>query len=124
MERLKCKACSSYGMVPMKVQVKGEDVTLPGGKQESLFYTCHVCGDNWLSIKETAAYGESRIIFIHQMGISPLLKRVASLEEDQATARQDVGHWSYFLGDDEISEGQWKEKLEDRRRMLKSICTN
>ncbi len=124
MEKLHCKACACYSMVPMEVQVKGDHDPPLSGMQESLFYTCHVCGDNWLSIKETADYGESQITFIHQMGMPPLLKRVARLEGNDEILKLDAGHWSYYIGEDEIPEGLWKEKLQSRRQVLKSICSN
>ncbi|GIV59233.1 MAG: hypothetical protein KatS3mg043_0322 [Rhodothermaceae bacterium] len=124
MEKLICKTCASESMIPVEVQVEGDDLILDGGQQESYFYTCHVCGDNWLSIKETAGDGSCQITFIHQMGMSPLLKRVARVEDPYLAVEEAGSHWSYFMGDDEISEEVWREKLSRRRRILKSICTN
>ena len=40
-----------------------------GGEHEARFFTCHVCGDNWLSVKQTDFGGDCRITFVHQMGM-------------------------------------------------------
>jgi len=53
---------------------------LIGEEQESRFYSCQVCGDNWLSVKEKTADGDCSIMFVHQMGTSPVLKRVAHMD--------------------------------------------
>ena len=35
-----------------------------------------------------------------------------------------VDRWDYFLGDSEVGEGRWRDTLDERRRVLRSICTN
>ncbi|HET6568798.1 MAG TPA: hypothetical protein VFG50_12600 [Rhodothermales bacterium] len=122
MERLKCKACGCYSMMPMEVAVE-EDGDVLGNDQESRFFTCHVCGDNWLSVKETAE-GECQITFIHQMGMEPVLKRVAHMQTPVLLSDNTVEDWDYFLGEDEVLEEEWHEKLTDRRQILKSVCSN
>ena len=124
MERLKCKACSSYSMVPMEVIVKDDDPLQDVGDHESRFYTCHVCGDNWLSVKETNEGALSKITFIHQMGMAPVLKRVAQVHTELILKETTVDSWSYFLDEDEVSRDSWLEKLSSRRKVLKSVCCN
>ena len=122
MERLKCKACSCYSMVPMEVSLESEEVEDPNA--ESKFYTCHVCGDNWLSVREEEEEGESRVTFVHQMGMSPLLKRVAHLQKHMVLKETTIQKWEYFFDDEMIEETKWQAKLAKRRKVLKSICTN
>lgn len=125
MEKLHCKACGSYSMVPMDVVVDGdgENLNLGGDDQESSFYTCHVCGDNWLSVKETGRE-ERRITFVHQMGMSPELKRVGHLESPALVGDDQVNYWEYFMDDEQIGPDVWHDKLVSRRKVLKSICSN
>ncbi|WP_457653889.1 hypothetical protein [Rhodocaloribacter sp.] len=124
MELMRCETCASESMAPVEVMVHDENATPIADEQESYFYTCHVCGDNWLSIKEKREDGDTRITVIHQMGMSPMLKRVGRLEPSFPSAEGTVGHWTYFMDEDEITEDVWREKLSARRRILKSICTN
>lgn len=128
MERLQCKACGSYGMVPVELEPDeaegAEDVLGQAeGDQESRFFTCHVCGDNWLSVRHVER-GDCRITFVHQMGLQPTLKRVAHMDTPIVLNEKTVGAWTYFFGDDEIEEAEWRRRLEGRRRVLRSICSN
>jgi hypothetical protein len=126
MERLQCKACGCYSMVPMEVAVDGEEEEqeILGDEHESRFYSCHVCGDNWLSVKENRGETECRVTFIHQMGMQPTLKRVANMETSVLLKEETVDEWTYFLDDEQVAEHRWRTKLDNRRRILKSICTN
>lgn len=123
MEKLQCKACGSYSMVPMDVVVDEDESSLIGEEQESRFYTCHVCGDNWLSVKETRR-GDCKITFVHQMGMSPELKRIAHMDTHIVVNDDTIDRWEYFLDDEEIGPDAWHEKLVSRRKVLKSICSN
>lgn len=125
MEKLHCKACGSYSMVPMDVVVEEdvEGLDLESDEQESRFYTCHVCGDNWLSVKETQK-GDCKITFVHQMGMSPELKRIAHLDTPLVVNDDTVDHWEYYVDDEQIAPDAWHEKLVSRRKVLKSICSN
>ena len=122
MERLKCKACGCFGMMPVDVIIEDEEQT--GEEPESRFYSCHVCGDNWLSLKEEARVEGAQITFIHQMNVEPVLKRVALLSQTEGLPEQVTGGWSYYLGDEEIAAADWHDTLTSRRQVLKSICTN
>lgn len=144
MEFLKCKACGSYGMVPMDVTLfeesgdEGDSLELRGDLsdefsdqadgdsegEESRFYSCHVCGDNWLSIRKLGNEGDTRITFIHQMGVQPVLRRVGHVEPRVALGDDSVRNWEYFLDETEVEEGEWLGRLADRRKVLKAICTN
>ncbi len=124
MEKLKCKACGCYSMLPVEVTVEEEGTTFEG-EHESHFYSCHVCGDNWLSVKEPGDAGRARVTFIHQMGIEPVLKRTAVLDTETAQPREEAASlWEYYLGDETVDSAAWKEKLVSRRKVLKSICSN
>ena len=122
MERMKCKACGCYSMVPVEVLLDGEEP--PTAEQESRFFTCHVCGDNWLSVKETSHEGNAQVTFIHQMGMEPVLKRIAYLEGPPLVQDDRAEDWVYFIDDEEADEEAWFDRLADRRQMLKSICSN
>ena len=93
-------------------------------EQESAFYTCHVCGDNWLSFREEDEEGECVVTFIHQMGMDPVLKRVAHMETPIVLREETVDRWEYFLDDESVDGSIWFKKLKRRRRLLKSICSN
>jgi len=125
MEKLQCKACGCYSMIPMDVVVDQDEDHERSieADQESRFYTCHVCGDNWLSVKETNA-DDCKITFVHQMGMSPELKRIAHMDTHVVLSDNTIDHWEYFLDDEEITEDDWNEKLTNRRKVLKSICSN
>ena len=128
MKRLQCKTCGCESMVPMQVVSQGEDhdelQALLGNEPESRFYTCHVCGDNWLSVKETTPSGTCTITYVHQMGTSPVLKRVAHMQTEVVVNEETVDHWEYYLDDQHIDGEVWHDKLDERRRILKSICCN
>ncbi len=93
-------------------------------EQETRFFSCHVCGDNWLSIKEVHQDGACKIVFIHQMGATPILKRVADMHTQVVLNHQTVAEWSYFLDDNEVDETEWLHQLDNRRHILKAICSN
>lgn len=97
---------------------------LLGGEQESRFYSCQVCGDNWLSVKEKSASGECTITYVHQMGTSPVLKRVAHMTNTVVIDDENVDEWEYYVGDEPVREEEWRSTLSDRRDILKSVCMN
>ncbi|HLT48211.1 MAG TPA: hypothetical protein VK002_13335 [Rubricoccaceae bacterium] len=123
MERLQCKACGSFSMLPMELQPDDAEEMDLLDEQEARFFTCHVCGDNWLSVRQVEA-GDCRITFVHQMGLQPTLKRIAHLSTPVVVNEDTVEHWDYFCGDDEVDEDEWMDRLGERRRILKSICSN
>lgn len=125
MERLLCKACGSESMLPVQIDEEAEEERdVLADEQESRFFTCHVCGDNWLSVKKTGFGGDCRITFVHQMGMQPTLKRVAHLSTPVVVSEHTVEGWDYFLGDDEVEETVWRRQLDQRRTLLRAICTN
>ena len=124
MERLTCKACGSEGMLPVEIDEDAQEELLPSDEQESRFFTCHVCGDNWLSVKKVERDGDCRITFVHQMGMQPTLKRVAHMTTPVVLNEQTVEGWDYFLGDDEVGEREWRRRLRQRRSLLRAICSN
>jgi len=127
-ERLQCKACGCFSMVPLEVEPDDEgaeeQAELLEPDHESRFFTCHVCGDNWLSVKLVESDGETRITFVHQMGMHPTLKRVAQMSTPAVLARDTVERWDYFFGDDSVAEEEWREVLDRRRFVLRSVCSN
>jgi hypothetical protein len=124
MEKLQCKACGSYSMVPMDVVVEDDEAETPREQErETRFYTCHVCGDNWLSVKETATE-DCTITFVHQMGMQPELKRIAHTDTPVVVSEGTIDRWEYFLDNQLIDADAWHEKLSTRRKILKSICSN
>lgn len=125
MELLQCKACGCHSMVPMELDVEDqEELDVLEGDKESRFYTCHVCGDNWLSIKETEYDGECQVTFIHQMGMEPQLRRIAHMETPVLMNEDAVNHWEYYLDEEPVEKEEWQSTLDERRDILKSICTN
>ncbi len=123
MEYLKCKACGCYSMVPLEVSVENNE-WLHVEDDDSRFYSCHVCGDNWLSVRHVDDNGICQITFVHQMGVEPTLKRVAHLLTQVIIKPETVDHWDYYLDEDEIGEDEWFDRLDARRRTLRAICTN
>ena len=91
--------------------------------QEAQFFTCHVCGDNWLSIREVMA-GDCTVTFVHQMGMKPLLKRVAHMATPIVMNESTVEHWAYYLGDEPVAEDDWRRRLSKRREVLRAVCSN
>lgn len=113
-------------MVPIDVETEtlDEQALLLGADQESRLFTCHVCGDNWLSVRHTKPHGETRITFVHQMGMEPILKRVAVLPSGLVISDEAVENWDYYFDDDCVAEGEWRALLHGRRFVLRSICSN
>ncbi len=109
-------------------EIESEDVSGDDGGdgdgEQSRFYSCHVCGDNWLSIRRFDDLGQSKVTFIHQMGVEPILRRIAHLQAELVLNDRTVDRWEYYLDDDEVAEGEWLDRLEDRRKVLKAICSN
>ncbi len=110
----------------MQVVLDDEDVidNLPGEEQESRFYSCQVCGDNWLSVKQKTADGKCTITFVHQMGTSPVLKRVAYMSNSVVVSDESVEEWEYFKGEEPVAESEWESVLSSRRDTLKATCVN
>lgn len=124
MDRLQCKACGSFSMLPMELEPdEADDFGVHVDEHEARFYTCHVCGDNWLTVRRTDG-DDCRITFVHQMGLQPLLKRTAHMSTPVVLSEDTVEHWDYYLGDDEVGEHAWRDTLDERRRVLRSICSN
>ena len=123
MDRLQCKACGSFSMLPMEVDPGDMDDADVSDDAEARFFTCHVCGDNWLSVRQTDTE-DCRITFAHQLGLQPLLKRVAHLDAPPVLSEASVEHWEYLIGDEPVDEDQWHDELDDRRHVLRSICSN
>lgn len=126
MDRLQCKACGSVSMLPMELDADESDELDEGlafDDQEARFYTCHVCGDNWLSVRRVE-HGDCRVTFVHQMGLQPLLKRTATLSTPVLMTEDAVERWDYFLGEDAVPEQKWRATLSRRREVLRSICSN
>ncbi len=112
----------------MQVVIDAEDdhdvAEVLGEEQESRFYSCQLCGDNWLSVKEKSADGTCTITFVHQMNTSPVLKRIAHMSTPVLINDDTVEEWEYLLGDDPVPEDDWRATLEDRRDVLRAVCTN
>ena len=123
MERLLCKACGAESLLPMEVQADIESEIGPLDEHEAQFFTCHVCGDNWLSVREVQE-GSCTITFVHQMGMKPLLKRVAHMTTPVVLTESTVEQWAYYLGEDEVEEDDWRTRLASRRDVLRSVCSN
>jgi hypothetical protein len=126
MEKLKCKACGCESLRPMQVMVDPDSDTaeLIGEEQESRFFNCQLCGDNWLTVKETTADGDCTIVFVHQMGTSPVLKRIAHMSTHVIVNDDTVDRWEYFLGEESVNEDEWRDTLTDRRETLRAVCVN
>lgn len=126
MEPLLCKTCGCLSMVPMEVIIDPDDLgEAPWSPDaESRFYSCHVCGDNWLTVKEEDQDGEFQVTFVHQMGMEPTLKRVAHMQAPVVVTEEAIDFWQYFVDDEPTDESLWREKLNNRRKILKSICCN
>ena len=111
-------------MLPMDLEPDVlDDAELTLDEQEARFFTCHVCGDNWLTVRRLED-GDCKITFVHQMGLQPLLKRTAHMTTPVVLNEDTIERWDYFLGDSEVGEGRWRATLDERRRVLRSICTN
>ena len=108
----------------MEVAIEDGDGHLYGEEQESRFYSCHVCGDNWLSLKETNDEGNCTVTFVHQMGMSPTLKRIAHMQTPVVLKDDTVDGWHYFVGEEETDQDSWRKELKDRRFELRSMCMN
>ena len=114
-------------MLPMELEPDEADaadlLSALAEDHEARFFTCHVCGDNWLTVRRVEN-GDCKITFVHQMGLQPLLKRTAHMTTPVVLNEDTVEQWEYYLGDDEVAEHRWLDTLEGRRKVLRSICSN
>lgn len=127
MDKMTCKTCGCDSLQPMQVVFEDDETPdeIPfDDAQESRFYSCQVCGDNWLTVKETTDDGSCTLTFVHQMGTSPVLKRVAHMTNTIVVDDENVEAWEYYLGEDQVDESEWHDTLSDRRETLKSTCMN
>ena len=127
MDKLKCKTCGALSMIPIEVAIEedpGDLSALLDHEPESRFYTCHVCGDNWLSVTEQEGGGQCKITLVHQMGMSPVLKRITHTHTLVFRKDEPAADWTYFLDDQEIDQEVWLDKLSKRRQVLRAICMN
>jgi hypothetical protein len=58
------------------------------------------------------------------MGTSPVLKRVAHMDNPLLVSDENVDEWAYYKGDEPIPEEEWYDTLDDRRDTLKATCMN
>lgn len=110
-------------MLPMELQPEDSEEMGLLEEQEARFFTCHVCGDNWLSVRQQEL-SDCSITFVHQMGLQPTLKRVATMSTPVVLTEDTVERWDYYYGDEEVPEDEWLDHLDHRRSILKSICSN
>lgn len=113
-------------MVPVDVEAvnfrDGDEFT--EGDVGSQFFSCHVCGDNWLSMRTTSKSGKPMLVFVHQMGMDPMLKRAGVLRFIYPEDAMVVDDWEYFIGEDAVTEESWRTELDRRRFVLRSTCMN
>ena len=110
-------------MLPMDLEA---DETVELGlldDHEARFFTCHVCGDNWLSVRRQD-HEDCQITFVHQMGLQPLLKRVAHMQTPIVLSEANVDRWDYLIGDEAVPEQEWRDELDERRHVLRACCSN
>jgi RNA polymerase subunit RPABC4/transcription elongation factor Spt4 len=126
-EKLTCETCGCESLRPMQVVLDEEESEvqqLLGEEQESRFYSCQVCGDNWLTVKEKTVDDDCTVTFVHQMGTSPVLKRIAHMDNPLVVSDENVDEWEYYKGDEPVPEEEWHDVLDDRRETLRSTCMN
>jgi hypothetical protein len=58
------------------------------------------------------------------MGTSPVLKRVAHMNNAVVVSDENVEEWEYYKGDQPVAEDEWQNMLDDRRETLKATCMN
>lgn len=122
MHLLTCKACGANAVTPLEMDTR-HGIGPIEGAAEAHFYTCQLCGDNWMSVRR--AEGERPMLtFIHQMGMKPELRRVAQMTNAVLMNEASVEAWSYYLGDDEVGEREWRDALGERRHVLRSVTMN
>ena len=81
-------------MLPMELEPDEADtLDFISDDHEARFYTCHVCGDNWLTVRRVED-GDCRITFVHQMGLQPLLKRTAHMSTPVLLNEDTVERWA------------------------------
>ncbi len=125
MDFLTCKACGTEAVVPVELPPDANFLSEIGQDADEVhFYSCQVCGDNWLSVKRDAVGGACEIEFVHQMGMKPTLRRSALLTNTVVMTEASVDHWSYFFGEAEIEEDDWRDQLDERRHILKATSLN
>ena len=123
MDHLQCKACGSFSMLPMDVEPDEVGALGLDDDSQARFITCHVCGDNWLSVRRVED-DACTVTFVHQMGLQPLLRRTAVMDTPLVMSEDAVDRWDYYFGDETVDEDRWQTRLANRRHVLKAVCSN
>jgi hypothetical protein len=58
------------------------------------------------------------------MGTSPVLKRVAHMDNPLVVSDEHVDEWEYYKGEEPVAEEEWHDVLDDRRETLRATCMN
>lgn len=125
---LLCDTCGARAvhLLPVELHYESDFAADLGGdfdEQESRFHTCQVCGDNWLTVEQVSE-AEKTVTVVHQMGMSPALKRIGAIPAGENLLGTFLGTWEYFLDDEAVAEADWFSNLAERRRMLRSMSLN
>lgn len=119
-EFIECKCCGSEAVAPVEYLEMDDMET--GIGEESVFYTCFVCGDNWTSSKVTEE--DAEIVFVHQIDWFPLLRREIQLPSVTLVNDVDDEDWDYYLGSKNIEQKKWFNVLKRRRDEIKASLVN
>lgn len=117
-----CRACGSRAVRPAPVLLQSSGEESIGGRAESEFFACAVCGDNWLVLSEELDGGEGARTVIHQVEREPLLRKVAHTAG--AVGASNGGSYEYLVGEDVVDPAIWRDLLLDRRLRLRQEALN
>jgi len=117
-----CKCC---GAKALRVQRSSVSTHSFAATKEQKTFQCGLCGDGWVSTLKSApdsTFGR----WLHTPGWEPVLVRTIALDFSPDNLMMEVGdeEWDYYLGDSEVSQGDWFFILEDRRRSMKARLAN
>lgn len=112
-----CPCCGSVAFLKEEVEEPRTNVTL---QQSIHFYSCSVCGHTKQREVVDTVHG-AQVIESYDIDFIPLLSRRAEIEGRAVPGEIDDEDWTYFLGDEEVSQTRWRAEFKERKRAMQGI---
>lgn len=111
-----CLACGSAAVVSL-----GLPPASPTADQ-TLSHACRVCGDHRVATWSGLGTGCETHESVYPTAFGPLLRQVGQVLA--GAEGETFTEWTHFVDDIEVSAGYWRQRLNDRRRMLRAKVSN
>ncbi|MBE2185864.1 MAG: hypothetical protein IAE99_03725 [Rhodothermales bacterium] len=111
-----CLACGSAAVVSLALPL-----ATPLANQ-TISHTCRLCGDHRVATWSGLGTGCETHESLYPTAFGPLLRQVGQV---LAVAEgETMTEWTHFVDDIEVDASYWRQRLDDRRRMLRAKISN